>query len=445
LCVGLLGALLVAFFVGQRTQEAFGQFVDDRDRAAAVVELTHYYQSHRSWAGVDAVVQAAQLSIALDDKRSVPLTLALPDGWVVVGNGRFRDATVVSRDVLLRATPITVGGKTVGLLVSDSGAPQRGAGTPEDTFLQRVMQALMYGAIGATLGALLLGVVLARTLTRPLRELTVATEALAQGSLGQQVVVRSRDELGALASSFNKMSSDLARSSTLRRQMTADIAHDLRTPLSVILGYTEALREGVLPPNQDTFETMHTEAQHLQHLIDDLRTLSLADAGELPLQRQYIEPQAIIERAMAASAATAQKQGVELTTYTAPSLPLVYVDVERMAQVFGNLLSNALRYTTGGGTIRLVAEAGDMHVLFHVQDTGAGIARDALPHVFERFYRADASRQHSGSSGLGLAIVKSIVEAHGGTIAVESAVGHGTAFTIALPTSPAQHYLDVRV
>jgi signal transduction histidine kinase len=195
------------------------------------------------------VVQAAPLAAASDDNHSVSLTLAQPDGRVIVGNGRFHAATLVSSDVLVRATPITVGGEMVGLLFSDSGSDQQVAGALETTFLQRITQASIYGAIGATIIALLLGIVLARTLTRPLRELTVATEALAQGWLGQQVVVRSHDELGALASSFNKMSSDLAQSSMQRRQMTADIAHDLRTPLSVILGYTEARREGKLPPD----------------------------------------------------------------------------------------------------------------------------------------------------------------------------------------------------
>jgi two-component system, OmpR family, sensor histidine kinase BaeS len=435
LCVGLLGALLVAFFVGQRTQAAFGQFVDDRDHAIAVTELTRYYQKHHSWAGIATVVQTAPLAAASDDSDTISLTLAQPDGRVVVGNGRFRAATVVSSDALSGATPITVGGETVGLLFSDTATSQQVAGTLETTFLQRVTQASIYGAVGATTVALLLGMVLARTLTRPLRELTVATKALAQGSLGQHVVVRSRDELGALASAFNKMSSDLAQSSMQRRQMTADIAHDLRTPLSVILGYTEGLREGKLPPDQDTFETMYTEAQHLHHLIDDLRTLSLADTGELSVQRREVEPQALIERALAASAAAAQKQGIELGARTAPNLPLLQVDVERMAQVFGNLLSNALRYTPSGGTIRLSAEAYAGSIQFRVEDTGAGIAAEALPHVFDRFYRADASRQQDGSSGLGLAIVKSIVEAHGGTITVESAVGQGSTFTISLPAS----------
>ena len=222
--------------------------------------------------------------------------------------------------------------------------------------------------------------------------------------------------------------------------MTADIAHDLRTPLSVILGYTEALREGKLPGSQEIFDTIHTEAQHLQHLIDDLRTLSLADAGELPLTRQPVAPAALLERAAAAHLAQAQAQQIALVVRTAADVPEVDVDPERMTQVLGNLLSNALRHTAADGTITLAAEAHAHTVQIRVQDTGTGIAPQDLPHVFERFYRADPSReQQDGSSGLGLAIAKSIVEAHGGRIAVESTPGQGTTFTITLPARDREH------
>lgn len=434
LVVGLLGALLVAFFVGQRTQRAFDQFVTDRGRPSLPVDLARYYETNRSWAGVERLLAGVQQDQP-GGLHGLEQVLTTAERQVIVGSERYPAGTQVPPDARARSQPIIVGTTVVGWLIEDGVGRPRGPGSPEGDFLQRVARAISYSALGAAMIALLLGIVLARTLTRPLRELTAATQVVAQGALGQLVTVRSRDELGALALAFNQMSTNLARAQTLRRQMTADIAHDLRTPLSVILGYTEALRDGKLPPEQEIFDTLHTEAQHLQRLIDDLRTLSLTDAGELPLTREMVAVESLLERAAAAHRARAQEQRVALTVDVAAGLPQVEVDVERMAQVLGNLLSNALRYTPPGGTIVLDAQQHAVAVVqLRVRDSGSGIAPDDLPHVFERFYRADASRHGStGSSGLGLAIARGIVEAHGGSITVESALGHGTTFTISLP------------
>ncbi len=434
LVVGLLGALPVALFVRQRTERAYDQFVRERDQQV-VTELTAYYRRFNSWNGITGV----RLGRDGPGAWRLPIVVIAANGEVVLGDNHHAVGEQASAADIARGTPIIVDGTTVGYLLSGPDGPASGPPPRELAFLERIQEAITYSAIGATALALVLGVLLARTLTQPLRELTAATQAVAKGALGQQVVVRSRDELGTLASSFNHMSADLAHASTLRRQMTADIAHDLRTPLSVILGYTEALRDNKLPAEQDIFDTMHLEAQHLQRLIDDLRTLSLADAGELPLTRQPLAPQALLERAASAHRAHAQAQGVTLAVETALVLPAVNVDGERMAQVLGNLLSNAVRYTPAGGTITLAADARDGAVQLRVQDTGSGIAPDDLPHVFERFYRADAARQQDGSSGLGLAIAKGIVEAHGGTIAVASTPGAGTTFTITLPACDATH------
>jgi signal transduction histidine kinase len=239
------------------------------------------------------------------------------------------------------------------------------------------------------------------------------------------------------------MSADLAQANESRRQMTADIAHDLRTPLTVLSGYIEALRDGVLPPSRERFDTMYAEAQHLQRLVDDLRTLSLADAGELPLNRQPTAPRDLLERIAAAYRHPAEQAGVSLEVRAKGDLPPLDVDPERMVQVLGNLVSNALRYTPAGGQIALAAQrrrdtvsagARKSAVQLLVQDSGQGIAADVLPHIFDRFYRGDAARQQeAGESGLGLAIARSIVEAHGGRIEVESVVGTGTTFTIELP------------
>jgi signal transduction histidine kinase len=433
LTVGLLGALLVAVFVRQRTQSAFDQFVSDRGRGSFATTLAEYYVQNKGWDGVERVARPDPAAVSDVEPHPARYAVCAQDGQVVLGGGRYPVGSHVPSTERDRGVPIKVDGTIVGWLVGDLGPRPQDFGSPEADFLARVTRAISYGAIGATLVALALGMLLARTLTHPLRELTAATEVVAKGALGNQVIVRSRDELGTLAASFNQMSSDLAYASVLRRQMTADIAHDLRTPLTVILGYTEALRDGMFHGEQEIYDTMHTESRHLQHLIDDLRTLSLADAGELPLVRQEIAPQALLERAAAAYRARAEARQVTLATNVAADIPAIDVDPERLAQVLGNLVSNALRYTPVGGTITLSATSTSTGIQVRVEDTGSGIAPQDLPHIFERFYRADQAREQDGSSGLGLAIVKSIVEAHGGDITATSTPGQGTAFTIALP------------
>ena len=256
---------------------------------------------------------------------------------------------------------------------------------------------------------------------------------MAAGELGIQVPVRTNDEVGELADSFNQMSSDLAQATRARRQMTADIAHDLRTPLSVILGYTEALSDGKLEGAPETYEVMYKEAQHLSHLIDDLRLLSLADTGELPLNRRPVAPQDLLERTSASHQPQAASKAIDLLVDAAPSLPKINVDPERLAQVLNNLVSNALRHTPEGGQIILSAEQRDNHILLKVMDTGSGIPAEDLPYIFNRFYRGDQARRQTGESGLGLAIARSIIQAHGGTITVDSTVDVGSTFTIMLP------------
>jgi signal transduction histidine kinase len=282
--------------------------------------------------------------------------------------------------------------------------------------------------------ALVLGGLLARRITRPLRELTVAAQGIAAGDLGRRVPVRSHDELGTLATQFNRMSADLERATQLRRQMTADIAHDLRTPLTVLAGYLEALHDEVLKPTPERFATLYDETQLLLRLVEDLHTLALADAGELRLSRQPIAPRQLVERIAATHQHAAAQQGIALAVDAEEPLPEVSVDPEWMIRVLTNLVGNALRHTPAGGQVTLTVRSAPDQVQLIVTDTGSGIAPEHLSSIFERFYRADPARHATtGGSGLGLAIVKSLVEAHGGQVAVASALGQGTAFTITLP------------
>ncbi len=438
LFVGLIGALLVAGFVGLRTQREFNQFISDRDQQDLVDQLASYYQETGSWEGLTAIALRYPARGGRSGYMPAPVVLVDSNQTVVLGNQRYSVGQQLTRSEMRRAQTIQVDGQAVGALLVDASGAIRdplAPRSPEADFLARINLAIIWGALGATVIALALGVLLARAISRPVKELTVATQRVAEGELGLQVPVRTSDELGELAVSFNSMSADLATANQLRRQMTADIAHELRTPLSIILGYSEALSDGKLQGNPAIYDAMYGEAQLLSHLVDDLRTLSLADAGELPLHRALVAPGESLERVAASHSELAAQRGIRLEVQVAPDLPLVEVDRERIAQVLANLVGNALRYTPDGGVITLSAQPAGDRVLLRVSDTGPGIAPEHLPHVFKRFYRADASRPANGESGLGLAIAKSLVEANGGTIRVDCVPGQGATFTVALPAA----------
>lgn len=439
LIIGLTGAVLVAVLTGVQTRRQFDQFVLDRYQVDLINDLATFYQVNRSWTGVEVYVSDPRPPSRPgqhNDHNWVPLTLLDGNRLVVFSGQDYPLGSVLSTNEMARAAAIEVEGQTVGWVLFDAfeNDDQVAADSPEFRFLANVNQAATFSAFMATITALLLGILLARTIARPVHQLTLATEAIAKGQLGHQVPVNNYDELGLLARSFNKMSSDLAEANQLRRQMTADIAHDLRTPTSVIMGYTEALSDGILAGNPEIYQIMHKEVKHLGHLIEDLRTLSLADAGELSLMRRPTPPLELLERVAAGHIIQAQKKGVQVIVLDpAGDLPLIQIDPDRMVQVLGNLVSNALRYTPSGGQVTLSAGRQANRLLLMVSDTGAGIAPQDLPNIFRRFYRSDKSRPQNGESGLGLAIARSIVEAHVGTIAVESELGKGTTFTISLP------------
>jgi signal transduction histidine kinase len=251
-----------------------------------------------------------------------------------------------------------------------------------------------------------------------------------------QVEVRSKDELGELAQSFNQMSADLAHARDLRRQMTADIAHELRTPLSLILGHSEALNEGVLPATPETLHIIHDEAKRLSRLVEDLRLLALSEAHELPMTFERISPQTLVERAVTAHRPQARQKNISLEAVADSDLPDTNVDPGRMAQVLDNLINNALRFTPPDGVVRLSAThvAGDVQII--VQDSGPGVPTEELPWIFNRLYRGDKARQrHQGGAGLGLAIARSLVEAHEGRIWAEGTPGKGLRVIIALPAN----------
>jgi two-component system sensor histidine kinase BaeS len=429
----------------------FRRFLSERDQDVLVDALGNFYLANGSWRGVDDMLEHTPPLNRF--ARGVVLTNEA--GIIVYGGPPSLRGVSAPADLLDGAVPITEEGETVGRLIVTPlpGAQDHAPPNPiEIAFMRRVIWAAAVAALVTALVALLLGWLLARTLTRPVSELTAATQAMAAGDLGRQVTVHSRDEIGELGHSFNRMSSDLARSTQARRQMTADLAHDLRTPLSILRGYMEGLADGRLQGSPTLFDVMYGEVDHLQRLVDDLRVLSLADAGELTLNRRAVDPAALLERAGLAYFDAAEQQGDALRIEAGENLPSIDVDTDRMAQVLNNLVSNALRHTRDGEIVLAAWEEGGEDgsedsgtVVLQVRDTGEGIDPDDLPFVFDRFYRADKSRQRSedaphggaaeAASGLGLAIVKAIVEAHGGSVTVASAPEQGTAFTMTLPAN----------
>jgi signal transduction histidine kinase len=284
--------------------------------------------------------------------------------------------------------------------------------------------------------ALLLGFIIFRGITAPLSRLTYAAHAVAAGDLAQRVQIRSGDEVADLGAAFNSMAENLERSEQLRREMTADIAHELRTPLSVIQGNLEAVLDGVYPADVEHIQPALDQAQLLARLVEDLRTLALAEAGQLSLDRQPTDPVELVKRVVASFEPNATGKRVALSVDSPPSLPRIQADGQRIAQVLTNLLGNALRYTPENGRVDVQLRAEAKSVVVAVTDTGPGISADDLPHIFDRFYRADKSRsREGGGSGLGLAIARGIIAAHGGRIWAESKTGQGTTLAFTLPVA----------
>lgn len=434
LLVSAFSSGIIVLFTRVATNREFEKFINDRYKEELVEELATYYQEYQSWDGVDVEFKHfSREPYERDNNRPLFFSIADPNGKIVVaGAGRWK-GEILSREEFSHCTPIKVEGKTVGvLLLADS--PERNP--LEDEFLRRLNGSIFLSAIGTIILALIIGVILSRSITRPIRELTKATHAMADGNLNQKVNVRSRDEIGELAQSFNKMSSDLSRSFNLRKQMTADIAHELRTPLSLILGHAEGVHDGVLEPTRENFEIIREEAERLENLVNDLRTLSLADAGELSVDFQPVNVNDLMSDVYTHYISLFNQQRIALNLKPAPDILLANLDPGRFTQVLGNILDNALRYTPAGGQVEMATKPIENKIQISIQDNGRGVTPEEAAHLFDRFYRADESRtrdRDAGGSGLGLAIAKSIIEMHRGNIWAESEKGKGLRVVIELP------------
>lgn len=447
----------VAVLANRSASSAFASYVNRgrvfRAQALASTFEAHY-QEAGSWQGAEALARqvAAQAGwpsghgpghgrAVRPGNPGAPsgrVVIADPDGTIVVDSGDTLVGKRLSEDNLGYGAQLFSGDQLRGYLLV--GEFSTAADSLEGQFLHHLNRALLVAAGLAGGAALLLALLLARGLSGPLRTLAGAAGQLATGKRDLRVPLHGSGEVRLLAESFNHMAASLEQQEALRRQLIADIAHELRTPLAVIRGNLEALLDGIYRPTPETIMPIHEETMLLSRLVDELRDLALAEAGQLPLHLECVDPVELVRGVLSGFQAQAKERSIELPLMLpATALPPVEVDAGRIRQVLGNLLANALRYAPQRGRVRVALQQISPHWLqVRVSDNGPGISPGDLAHVFDRFYRGDRARARAGSSaGLGLAIARQWVEAHGGSIRAESAPGQGTTFTFTLPIGKA--------
>jgi len=410
--------------------------------------LAAYYEQQSSWEGVDTLVAGYPCEPGWDpwdQDWQMHYVVATNDGTIVAASKDERQGQSMRPAELALADRIVINDQQVGLLLL---SPFDYFGEEPRAIVRQALQRFLLIGLSIAGFTLVVGSLLSRGISQPLVNLTAATRAVAAGDLNVRVPVRYHGEVRELAVAFNRMAEDLARADELRRNLTVDVAHELRTPLSVIRGKLEGVLDGVYPATPEHLEPVLEETELLTHLVEDLRLLALAETGQLPLERRPMDVGDLLRDAQVNFSPQASDRGVTLALDLPTELPEVMADWRRVAQVLGNLLTNALRYTPEGGCVTLSAvvspplpggagggEVEGNMVKVTVADTGRGIPPEDLPYIFERFWRGEKSRSRAGGeTGLGLAIARQLVELHGGTIHVESIPGEGAKFRFTLPT-----------
>lgn len=439
LAVAVVAITTITIFVGLSTRVEFSRYVE----AGRELQQERVQQAILMWANPNLVP-------AVSDIESLQY---LTSGTSInTGNYRFRplgtfgtlesvdDSFPLSEGDIVRfeiapdgSATVYEGSDAVGSFFVDPVSEMELLSAQND-FVESVNWTLLITAIVAGLAAIALTVILSRRILHPVAELTLATRHLESGDFRRRVRVHAAGEIGELAHAFNAMAETLDRNEELRRNMVSDIAHELRTPVTNIRGYLEAIQDDMLDPDRTTINLLHEEAMMLNQLIQDLQELALAESGQLRLELQPVDLEMVVAQTISVLRPSITQKQLQIRTTFPDPLPPVQADQRRVAQVLRNLLNNAIIHTPEGGTVNILAEVRPQEVEVRVSDSGEGIDAAHLPFVFERFYRADPSRSRAtGGAGLGLAIVKQLVERQDGHVRVESIKGKGASFSFALP------------
>ncbi|MEO8475470.1 MAG: HAMP domain-containing sensor histidine kinase [Actinomycetota bacterium] len=376
-----------------------------------------------------AIVRTTIAGTILEGAPPAPLPVFV-DGMVHVGT---------TQELEYATVPVVVGGQVTELVYAVQPAPGRGVfARVGETFAFLAYfwwQFLVAGAMAAAI-ALLMARWLARGLTQPLRDMAKAARLLELGDYSVRVHARSRDEVGQLAAAFNRMSGELEQLERSRRDLVANVSHELKTPITAIRAHLENLLDGVEQPNPETLQVMLTQSERLGRLVEQLLDLSKLESGEVPLHREDVALSSLVAQVVSEIDVARSDRGVAVHSRVPDDLPPIDADRERVHQVLFNLVDNAVRFTPEGGEVAIGAHRHNGSVQITVTDTGVGISAEHLPRLFERFYRIDSARaREDGGTGIGLAIARSVVEAHGGHIKAESAQGKGSIFTFDLPVA----------
>jgi two-component system, OmpR family, sensor histidine kinase BaeS len=458
LLVVLISVGLMAYLTNRNTTTQFQQYVQSGSAAytqRVVNNLEQYYTQRQDWSGVQEILM---VSLRTSSDR---LVLADNTGKIV---GDTANKLVGETSISLGLTNgnlLQISDQTIGMLYLTLSSAGMGKGymggrsmvgssnstsndsslTPDGDFLNRVNSYFWIAGIIAIVVALLLGVFLTRQITRPIMALNTGANKISDGDLDYRVKVSSKDEIGELANSFNAMAKKLDNSEQSRRRMVSDVAHELRTPLTIIQGTVDSITDGVFQPDNEHLGSIREQTVLLTHLVKDLGDISLAESGQLKLERVPTDLVDLVKRKLSQFEVNAQQKNIRLIFESEPKIPPINVDAKRIEQVIGNLLSNAIRHTPEEGQIVVSLKTTEANsrsenksLIVSVSDTGEGIHAEHLAHIFERFYRVENSRSRSeGGTGLGLAIVKQMVQAHNGQVWVESAQGKGSTFYFSLP------------
>src|SRR3990172_707553 len=436
--VGIAAAAITAILVNLAFDERFTDYLQDQRHVRQEQIVAALAESYGRMGGWDPVDLEGLESLALMDGGTVRLEdVSAVTVWEPAATEAGARMAEMHRRMMgggplgpEQRLQIVVGDEVVGTAIVRFPEP---GGLPQDrSFRASVNRLLLLGGVVAGVLALALGVVLAREATAPPRELTQTARALAAGDRSQRVSHEAPDELGEMARAFNQMADTIEEEDRLRRALAADVAQELRPPLTILRSQIEAMQDGVVSADGEALASLHEETMRLSRLVADLGTLASAEAAGFALERRQVRLAALVAESAREFAGPCEAQNVRLEIETEPVE--AFVDPMRVHQILSNLLSNALKFTRPGDTVSAALSVDQGEVVLRVADTGPGIAADELPLIFDRFFRGRDSRARG--SGIGLTVVRELARAHGGEIDVTSEPGRGTPFVVRFPASP---------